>query len=94
MNRKEKIKLLQQISEGKASPAAFRQGLMYCVEHDSRSETYAVSLFGESSSKRVMNKDQFEQFRQRVEQQSRLAPAGEHSVLFWYEVRDWEPDRE
>jgi hypothetical protein len=90
MNRKEKIKYLQLISEGKAAPNIFRQGQIYLVEHNSKSETYSVSLFGESHSKKVMNKEQFEQFRERVEQQSRLASPGENSVLFWYEEKTYE----
>ena len=94
MNRKEKIKLLQQISEGRATPDVFREGRIYFVVHDSKHETYTLSPFGENGPKRVLNKMEFEQFRQRIERQNESAPPFQKSVFFWYDLRLWYPDGE
>jgi hypothetical protein len=89
MNRKEKIRLLKMISAGKATADILQSGKVYFVEHDSKAGTYKVGNFKKGEGSVLMDKEQFEKFRERIEQLDSAYLPGQHTVLFWYEEKTY-----
>jgi len=73
MNRKEKIKLLKQISEGKTSVFDLHEPIEYSVWYNmSLDGMYRVSEMRQNPRPNLMlNKSEFEAWKQQIEEQNR-----------------------